>query len=313
MVTMQTVEEEFYFYDGPIAECKGGGGSSSGKVGFPAYMETLHAAWLDTTGTDVLTVSMVDAMEASLGSSPWTSIVAYDPATDITAWESAITAFKVILDAMDDEVDWASLYTQAEATINPVLEADILQSISDFSDQLDDDFETKVLPRFRRGMHDINAVVSSAFPIGEAVIESFRTREVAKHSSGVRLAIMDKKATLVLAGTEHMVKLMSQRIGLHDSYTKTLIEAGRIKIVAKSEQVQQDAKFDEADALWDLEVFQHGSNLLGSIGGGVVKPKQASMLQSAIGGALTGAAAGAAIPVIGPLVGGIIGAASAFL
>ncbi len=314
MTTLQTIEEEFYFHEGPVAKCKGGGGSSSGKVGFPAYMETLHGKWLDSTGTDTLTMSMVDAMETAHGSSPWASIVAFDPDNDIAAWESALTAYKAILTGISEESDWATLYAQADTTIDAILEADIAQSISDYADQLDDEIEMKVLPRFRRGMQDINAVVSSAFPIGEALIEVSRNKDVAKHGTTIRATLMDKKPALLLAGTEHMLKMVSQTYGLEEAYARTYVEGKRLKIVAKGEQVQADGKYDESDALWDMEVFQHGSNLLGAIGGGVVKPKQASQMQSALGGAMTGAAAGAKVAGgWGAVVGGILGAASAFL
>jgi len=317
METLQVIEEESYYYSGPIAECKGGGGgSTSGKVGFPAYMETLHSKWLDSTGTDILTMSMVDAMEAAHGNSPWTALTAYNPDTDITFWEAAMDSLRTLLTGLSDTADWASLYTQADASIDAVVEADIVQSVSDFSDQLDDEIESKVLPRFRRGMQDINAVVSSAFPIGAALIESFRNREVAKHGSSVRLNLMDRKSGFILAGTEQMIKLSLTRLGLEEGYVRNVVESRRIKVVAKNEQTKFDATIDEADALWDIEVFQQGGNLLSAIGGGVVKPTKTgpSMVQSVLGGAMSGATAGATVGgPWGAAIGGVIGAASAFL
>lgn len=310
---------EFY----PAGMCfKGGGGSSSGKIGFPGYMEKIHGKWLDTTDTDDLILSMTDAMNTAHGNSPWDSITAYDPDSDIAAWETAMTNFRNVLTGLDDVVDWGALYTQADASIDGVVEADIVQSVSDFADQIDDEIESKVLPRFRRGMQDINAVVSSAYPVGAALIEAFRNREVAKYGSSVRLSLMDKKSTLIMGGTEQMIKMYLRRIGLEDTYAKSIVESNRIKIVAKGEQLSKDAQYDESDALWDLEVFQYGGNLLGAIGSGVVKPsKGASTAQSAIGGAMSGAVAGAMVGAemgasggpIGAVVGGLLGAASAFL
>ena len=96
-----------------------------------------------------------------------------------------------------------------------------------------------------------------------------------------------------------------------------LIEANRMKIVALKEQTDTDLKYDEADATWDLEVFQYGCNVLASIGGGVASPKgskQPSTSQSMIGGALSGAAAGGMIGGLpGALIGGVLGAAGGLL
>ncbi len=307
--------EDLYLRHGSAMCFKGGGGSSSGKVGFPAYMETLHGKWLDSSGTDALVVSMADAMNAAHGNSPWTLKDAYDPDSDISAWDSALTAYKAILTGVDDVVDWAALYTQADTSVGGVIEADIAADISAYADQIDDEIETKVLPRFRRGMQDINAVVSSAFPIGEALIEANRNRDVAKHGTSVRINLMDRKGNLIISGTDQMLKLMLGRLGFEEGYAKSIVESNRIKIVAKSEQAGIDTDYDKYDALWDLEVFQYGGNLLGAIGGGVVKPGAGpSKVQSALGGAMSGASAGAMVGgPVGAVVGGVLGAASAFL
>lgn len=359
--------------------------------------------------------------------------------------------------------------------ITGITDGAIFDDVAAFADQLDDEINAKILPRFRRGMQDINAVVSSAFPIGEAIIEAFRNRDVAKHDSTLRvtaalknadigvenerlhlevkrtnigkdievgranlanrISVESKNAEIALAnerlhlesgqinlnkdlevsksnllkdldvsktnlskelevrktnlmkdldvgktnltkslevsrsnlskdvdvsktnltkdvdigkvnllkdiqvgeiavrtdveykklyleGSSQMLRLMMQRIAWEDGYARLVVEANRIKIVAKKEQNDLDMKIDEQDALWDLEVFQHGGNLLAAIGGGTgATQKPPSMAASAIGGALGGIAAGAQIgsvvpgigAAVGAVVGGIVGLASAFL
>ena len=306
------------------------GGGSSGAVSHSAYLETIHGNWLDGGGVDTLTDSVTVVMEAALGASPWTTQAAYDPDVDLAANQTAITAFAAILAGMSDTVDWAALYTQAQTSIDGVTDAEIVADIAAFSDQLDDEITVKVLPRFRRGMQDINAVVSSAFVIGEAVIEGFRDRDVAKFSSATRLQVANQRGQQYLEASKQMLQLMLQRISWEDAYTKTVIEANRIKIVAKGEENEVAMKIDEKDDLWDLEVFQYGSNLLAGISGGTgATVKGPSTAQSAIGGAMSGAAAAAMIgssmaaegavgmaAVGGPgllAAGALLGAASAFL
>jgi hypothetical protein len=334
------------------------GGGSSGAVSHSAYLENIHSDWLSNGGADSITSSVTDIMNAALGNSPWTGLAAYDPSTDITAYETVLTAFKTILSGIVDTTDWASLYTQALASIgayNPLVipdmvattitNATITASSTAHADLIDDEMTTKVLPRFRRGMQDINAVVSSAFPIGEAIIEAFRDRDVAEYDAKLRLEAEIKNAEIntevrkinilknldlwkgnkqdYLTASGQMLQLMMNRIGWEEGYAKSFIESKRIKIVAKKEQTDQDAKIDEEDALWDLEVFQFGANVMAGIQGGTsgARAKQPSMLQSMIGGALSGAASGAmigsAIPgvgtAIGAGIGGVLGLASGFL
>ncbi len=301
----------------------GGGGGGSGAVDYPAYMKTVHGNWLDSGGSDSLVLSVTAAMNAAHGSSPWISHDAYDPDADITAYFATLADFQAIIAGISDTADWVTLYNQAVATIEPATDAVIDADVAAFADRLDDELTTKVLPRFRAGMRDINAVVSSSFVIGQGVIEGFRTRDVAKHASGLRMQITADRTRQYMEATNSMLQLMMQRISWEETYAKTFIEAKRIKIVAKKEQHKEDAEFDHSDALWDLEVFQYGANLLASIGGGTAQPgKQPSMAQSMIGGALSGAAAGGMIAgasggaIAGPVgigVGAALGLASGFL
>jgi hypothetical protein len=230
-------------------------------------------------------------MNSALGNSPWTGVTAYNPDADIAAYEAVIADLGVLLGGLDEAVDWAALYAQAELTLNGVAEAAIIADAAAFASILDADLNVKILPRFRRGMQDINAVVSSAFVLGEAVIEGFRDRELAKYTSGLRL---DSKAR-VLTATEMMVQMAGRRITWNEDYTKTFIEAQRIKLVAKKEETDRNAAIDDADAKWDLGVFQHGANLLAAIGGGTAIPYTpgTNATASTIGGALAvvGAAA----------------------
>jgi hypothetical protein len=295
------------------------GGGASGKVSHSAYLETCHNDWLDHTGVDMIEKSITEVMDSAIGNSPWTGKVAYDPDADIAAYEAGVTDFAAILAGLSDTADWNAFYDAAVLTLDGVGDANIAADVAAYAAILDDNIATRVLPRFRRGMQDINAVVSSAFPIGEAIIEAFQARDVAKYAASLRSALGDKH----LQATEQMMNMMARRIGWQDSYTRLLVEGKRIKIVAKKEQTDQDATIDEADAKWDLEVFQYGGNLMASIGGGTAIPNMAkkNVGASVLGGAVTGAAAGAYVgsvvpgigTAVGAVVGGVLGAAAGLL
>ena len=289
-----------------------GGGGASGAVSHSPYLETIHSNWLDNTGTDTLTSSVTDVMETAIGNSPWTALTAYNPDIDIASYEAGVTAFAGILAGLSDTVDWTAFYAQAALTLDGVADANIATEIAAFQAQLDDNITTRTLPRFRRGMQDINAVVSSAFVVGEAIIEAFQARDVNKYAASLRLGFGDKR----LQAVEQMMNLMARRIGWEESYTRMLVEAKRIKIVAKKEQTDQDASIDESDAKWDLEVFQYGGNLMAAIGGGTAIPNMAgkNKTASALGGAISGAAAGTAIsPGYGTAIGAVIGLAAGLM
>ena len=295
------------------------GGGSSGKVSHSAYLEACHNDWLDHTGVDTIEKSITEVMDSAIGNSPWTGKFAYNPDAAIASYEAGVTAFAALLAGLSDITDWNAFYANAALTIDGVGDANIAADVAAYADVLDDDIAARVLPRFRRGMQDINAVVSSAFPIGEAIIEAFQARDVAKYAATLRSALGDKR----LQAVDQMMNMMARRIGWEESYVRLLVESKRIKIVAKKEQTDQDATIDEADAKWDLEVFQYGGNLMASIGGGTAIPNMAkkNVGASVLGGAVTGAAAGAYVgsvvpgigTAVGAVVGGVLGAAAGLL
>ncbi len=294
-------------FDQKLCKKGGGGGGSSGAVSHSAYLETIHSDWLDNTGVDTVTSSITDLINVGFGDNPYTIDVAYDPDTPIAAMQTELGDLNTLIDLL-------SAGTGLDALVSNILDdTRIDDSVTEFSADLGARLTAEVLPRFQAGMRDINAVVSSAFVIGQAVLEDGNTRQVAKYSADLHMK----------AWGDDALRLIALKIEGQKALTHYAAEINRLNIVAKKEETDVNAEIDVKDSLWDLELFQYGGNLLASISGGVMVPKQdsPSKTQSAIGGALTGAATGAmigsAVPAVGTAigagVGAVLGAAQAFL
>jgi hypothetical protein len=135
-------------------------------------------------------------------------------------------------------------------------------------------------------------------------------------------------ATMYIEAAQQMLQFTMQNYEWGLNMVKTTIEANRIKIVAMKEMTESNNSIGEQDALWDLTVFQHGANVLASIGGGTAVPtqKKTNQVASALGGALSGAVAGgmvggamaggtagSVVPVYGTIIGAVLGAAIGLL
>ena len=278
----------------------GGGGGGTGAVSHSAYMETFHGQMLDHAGVDTVTSSIVDIINASLGNSPYVGEIAYDPDIPLAAMQSELVDFGVLVDLLSDSTGLDDLID------NILSDARIDDSVTEFSTDLGNRLTAEVLPRFQAGMRDINAVVSSAFAIGRAVIEDGQTRQVARYSADLHMKAFGDDALRLIA-----LKLEGQKNLTHYSG-----EINRMSIVAKKEETETQLEIDESDAIWDLELFAYGGNLLAGIGGGVFRPdtKKRNKAASAIGGAMTGAAAG--FMVAGPwgaAAGAVMGAAAGYM
>lgn len=303
----------------------GSSGGSSGEVNYPDYMKNKHEAWLDQ-----VTTAMSDARS---GASPYAGFVTVDPAEVfgtvgtlpyttlanlatfvLTDRYEALYAINV---AHDIEVHGAL----SDEDIATIVDAEI----ADLENQRD----TRILPAFEAGMRDINAVVSSAFVLGKAIIDAEIVRDGAQLDAKLRI----QNTTLALEAARTKVQqnqgnqesarqLASAEFESLRLITVLATEIARIYTAARLDVDKTTTEFSAKDRLFDLETFQYGSNVMAGIAGGTAHPSpQGSTASNAIGGALSGAAAGAmagsAIPGVGTAVGagvgGAMGLLSAFL
>ncbi len=388
----------------------------------------------DTTIRSIISV-MNTALTA--GSSPFLGTVTYNPDTDIAANIAAIDYVRTLADALTYTTDYVTALTAASAAINndtvdvditdldfTALDVAILNSptiniasldeaildtfnidttrvtadVLAFSNELEDQLNNITLPRFKAGMLSINAVMSSAFVLGESQLRAFKARDVARYDGEIRsklqlqaseisgkflserreidarfklqfqeitskfkmlhtekiteyqtqfnehtarfktqyaeltarykLAFQDVTAKFKLqtaeinvrhkleqrlhirSATALMLQELMKRTEIEIDIARYTIEVNRLKVIAKSEQAQENLLILEHDRKWDLEVFQYGTAVLGGIGGGQFIPGKKSRAVSALGGALGGAAAGASIGSAFPGYGTAIGAAA---
>lgn len=415
-----------------------GGGSSSGKSDYPTYMKEWHAELL---GNPAPLSGVASSIAAAAQLSPYHNEVAYNPDLAISAFETDVASLRALVTALSPSTNWLtyralpniigfspSVHTPvavgtfdtpatvaALSTTPTITDISALMPLTNISDidaeiaalvaandaEIDDKVLSDILPRFMAGMRDINAVHSSAFTIGRAIIEAFALRDKNKVGADLRLMGAKEKNALRLQYNQQLIEkaralvmrdqasaevtlsgdrnnlargdlvlrredfmlrqkevnikakyenarlemvfneLMLKREELISGnvrdimqlvlsqleYSKTVahygIESNRIKTLIKREEQESQLEYASKDALWYLELYTYGANMLAAISGAATTTKGGgpSKAQSAIGGGLSGAAAGAmmgsVVPgvgtVVGAVAGGLLGMGSAFL
>ena len=118
---------------------------------------------------------------------------------------------------------------------------------------------------------------------------------------------------MIVSSAGTVLDLLVKRVTFERDYAALITEAKKIRVVASKEQTDQDLLIAEADARWDLEVFQYGGNVLAAIGGGTIQPSVPglSKTQSALSGAMAGAAIGATPALVAATGGWSIGIGAA--
>lgn len=281
----------------------GGGGSSAGSVDYPQYLKDTHQQWLNHAASpdDVMEYSITDLMNAAIaGGSPHASLTAYDPDTVITNFDTAIDTLALDVAALTSNTSFAEI-------LSLFFDPTRLTAITNaFAADLDAQLAATVYPRFEVGMRDLNAVMSSAFPIGRSLIEVGRNREVAKFDAEMRMKLHGELA----------LQFITLKTELDGRLASLKIEAGRIGAVLKKEETDVNLEITQHNALWDLEVYKYGCNVMAAISGAsTVQDKRGpSKGQSAVGGALSGAAVGTSIsPGYGTVAGAVVGGIAGYL
>lgn len=314
------------------------GGSGSGGdvppehiIMYAPYVEQWHSTWLSTMNT---------LWTAAIAANPYTGkLTPYDPDTALDGMLAALNAYCAVLlnfhnTSLDINVVAAAFDKAKEvqtfvprtnwaahlAAVSPTIDAELLtaeeidEAVNQYSEQLQADIEEKTIPVFEAGMRDINAVMSSSFIIGEALIFAEKDRNVAKFASDLRLAQWaDRNKALINTATqlleadfklyaafgtfaEMVGKFWIQGVEFKRQLTDKVIDVLRMKIVAKKEEDDEALRRAVENAKWPLSMSQYPASMLGSAGGGHAVPEGTGggpTVASVLGGVMAGASIGA--------------------
>lgn len=312
----KTVAEESYNYNGPVAFAKGGsgggssagGGSGAGEIGYPVYMEDRHKDLLDDL------IPEVDIVRVA---SPYEDAVSYDPTIKLAEIKLRYDSLAAAVDRLNPKRDLEGFINTASniAEQQKLLgEGPVAEVVSNFESR-QAITHARVLNRFNGAMADINAVQSSAFVIGQALIESQLQNSVDGVSADLSFRNFHMRAQFMAQVTSEFMSLTSFSIDTNRMLTSLLAEINRVTILAEKEQHDNDLRIDIDDSLWGLRTFAFAGNMLSAISGSTSLPEFGSPNDSTLGGSnvtpVQGAASGAvAGATIGASTGNPYGAAA---
>ena len=274
---------------------KGSSSSSKVTVRYAPYIEDHHEDFLDIVATkrdSLIDDSPFDDFEEIL-----VDVAFFGTGYTIASFPSLYDMGGKFIFGLDVDTLFDQIFEQSTdgAEINNLVSAE--------ADLLDDDIEANVIPRYELGMRDLNAVMSSSFVTGKALIESARVKSVAKFSSELRY---------------RMIPVAVQRWQTHLEWNKgailTYAEIMKLYFLSKKEITEFNYEMLSQHKLWPFTVLDFDRAAIGALQGATTTKSNAgagSKVSSALGGALSGAAGGAMMGM-GPggmVIGGLLGLA----
>jgi hypothetical protein len=278
----------------------GGGGDTETTVRYAPYVEAHHQTFLDEIASQVA---------IALPNSPFAGYTPIDYLCGFFGVGYTLCSFPSLYDMYGKfmaGLDIDALYTQIleDSINNPAID----NLVSDHASELSDDIIQNASPRFVTGMRDINSVVSSSFIVGKAMMETARTKSIAKYDASLRFA---------------MLPIASQRWSDHLKWNKDVVSvyAEFLKFYFSSAMDLDNHNYSVTtkDALWPFTVLEYQRAALGAMQGASNSKSDVAgasttgkviggALSGAVGGAMIGASYGSAVPGYGTLIGAGIGA-----
>jgi hypothetical protein len=300
----------------------GSGGGSSGVSSWPLYMQEFQSHFLNDASTVFPNASFMDTFNSMYGDSPYKGRVAYNPSTDISTMADALADLDTQATAIAPSTDFSAMATTAVNTYDGTVEpsvARITNRVAAFSSDVYDQLNATIIPRYRAGMRDIGAVMSSAFTLGEAVLTADVTKQIAKFTADMYYNVELQRVSYVQDSVGKMASMMLNKLEFTRAVAAMTTEQSRLAVVMQGEYETRSVELLVLDSKWNVELYSYGSNILSGISGGVTHNQSSqgqSQLKSAIGGALSGAAMGAAAGGGNPIAigaGAAIGLGMSFL
>lgn len=180
------------------------GAHGSGTVEYPTYLKDHHENLLDYLYNGSPGPGGILAIATA--SNPFLTATPYNPSYELTelsdkiallssyilsyssanTYGSNIDNYISYFDSPEDYIfpsgiistitDMTNLFYDLDTNIFSTSHIDV--AVDAFANDLDEDLDNRILPRFKRGMQDLNTDMSSAFVIGEALIINERTRRL---------------------------------------------------------------------------------------------------------------------------------------
>ena len=248
----------------------GGGGGGTYVMRYAPYLETAHQDILNHDGSDYPTYSVIGVFNQLINNSPYANFPVIDidgsylGNASIESYTSLFSLFASQMSGVDAYTLWTQIYN------NTVYGPNIQSAVTAQAAMLDDDINSNILPSFLAGMRDINAVMSSSFVDGKAIIYVGRIKSINKFASDLQIRAME-------LSTQIFEKVLTWKKAIVDTYSDML----KSYYTAHLEQDKANLGYKAQDRLWNINLFAYVKDILSAMNGaaGTDKPNTPSWMQ----------------------------------
>lgn len=278
----------------------GGGGDQTNTIRYAPYIEDAHSRFLNDTYNNRVVV---------LANNPYSSFLEIPVDAGFFGTGYVLASFPSLFDIYGKFVaglDIDALWDEMMSSVVDSPQANAMVSAE--SALMDDELDTMTLPKFLTGMRDLNAVMSSSFVVGKALLYDTKQKLVEKFSAELKWKLVGVAQDKWKAHLAWNTEVVSTYAKLFDTYfsVKTGVSRLNFEISAKH-------------ALWPMDVLDYERANLGALQGAMKTTSNTGdqgSSKSILGGAFSGVAAGGMMTggsPMGMIAGGILGGVAGLL
>lgn len=287
---------------------------------YPVYLQDVHSALLTGTDNDTPITdhsrygNVADfflAATSGVGGSPYATVAAYDPDSELTVNQDAIDAWKELLDEVDADTDIAAHVAAATTAADTLVTSTEIDNTVDAFEARSKGTYLREVSRAAVGMFDVGAVLTTQFGMMLAHMERDRADQLNDMDGRLRLLAERERYQSATQLAMEMTRLQMFKIGEQRAHVVGQMDQTRFSIGARNAQIDMDLGYEVSDAVWDLDLINYPLQHIGALSGSVGLYKQqtpgeklaASVMQAGSFGLQTGTALGS--PGAGLLAGGL--------
>jgi len=247
---------------------------------------------------------------SAIDNNPYVAAEAEDPGDALTETDEAISLFNDLVttyvsatpdtdgeqQAFDDFIEKASgLFATYGIDVDTDLTAEV-----DAQEAAGEASYLRQRSAFEGAMFDINAIETTPYIIGLALIDNDHTRQLNLFRSQLLAQGRRDKNVFLIQAAELMGNMQTRNASLYQTLSSLKSERARLGYLTRREERMQNVEYDVGEIEWELETVKSGAQVIGAMQGIPLSPKKPSNLQTAVSAALS----------IGPQVGMGIGTAT---
>lgn len=253
-------------------ESGGGGGASpqvvsdsaTNNVRYPEYMEDAHRKWLNDIGWSGN--DNTNIMRTIILRNPYRERIAYNPDRELKRAYAQGSVFSDYAEEFIPEELFEKFFQIASNLVQtdrkPITDAKA-SFAADAANRWDAAFAN-----YKAMMADVNAVQTSTFVIGLALLEREKQQEIARFEASAELQQMSTEEQMILNATQMMLSSEGVRAELTSRASEMMIELIRMRIVSEVDREAKQLDIDTKALTFPLSTYQHGANVLAAISGG---------------------------------------------